>query len=92
MFSPLTVDHPGPTPEASTSMNWHEIESRFAKISGEVWAIWIKHDDSGLVSWSVYARDHEDRHVVARFLIEARLAGKMLERMYLSVSRASVNV
>jgi hypothetical protein len=63
---------PGPV-----NPDWYQLEERFDRIRGEVWAIWQRNDQTGKVTWSVYPRDYEDSRIVARFLIEARIAGQL---------------
>src|SRR4051812_17585777 len=61
--------------------DWYQLEERFDRIRGEVWSIWQRDDQTGNVTWSVYARDYEDSRIVARFLIEARIAGQLVKEL-----------
>jgi hypothetical protein len=73
-------DHPATDPNPP-QLIWHQLEARFNNISGEVEAMWRREDQSGAISWWVYSRDPEGPRIVARFLNEARIAGRLLEAM-----------
>jgi hypothetical protein len=73
-------DHPVADPNPP-QLTWHQLEGRFKNISGEVEAMWRREDQSGAISWWVYSRAPEGPRIVARFLNEARIAGRLLAAM-----------